>query len=189
MASKVEICNRALQILGEAPITSLSDGSKAAASCNLAYDPVRKALLRSHPWSCAIKRASLAETTAPAWGRAHAYNLPSDFLRLHDDYYEDNALTKDWEIEQRQILTDDVSPLYIRYIYDLDDPNTMDALFREALSATMAYQMAEYITQSNSKVAAAEKAMKTAIREARRTNAIEKSATPPPDPSWITGRS
>jgi hypothetical protein len=48
--SIVGICNLALvQGLGQDPISALSENRKAAILCNLNYDQVRRALLRSHP--------------------------------------------------------------------------------------------------------------------------------------------
>jgi hypothetical protein len=187
--SVVEICNRALQKLGAARITSLTQDTPNARSCNVAYNVLRKAELRSHPWSFAIKRAELAaDATAPSWGRANSFTLPSDFLRLMDDYPEDNMNNKDWQIEGKKILTDDDAPLYIRYIYDVEDPNEFDSLFSEALSSKIAMELCEEITQSNSKLQAVSEMYKAAIREARRINAIENVAAKPPEDEWITVR-
>lgn len=60
MASDVEICNRALQLLGAGRITSLAEDSPAAKEMARAYDPVRLRELRAHPWNFSIKREQLA---------------------------------------------------------------------------------------------------------------------------------
>ena len=60
MASVVGICNRALEKLGGGYIAALTEASKEARALNRAYDYVRDAVLRAHPWNFAIKRASLA---------------------------------------------------------------------------------------------------------------------------------
>ena len=49
MASVVQICNSALNQLGAASITSLTDNSKNARLCNERYATVRDAVFRSHP--------------------------------------------------------------------------------------------------------------------------------------------
>jgi hypothetical protein len=105
-----------------------------------------------------------------------------------DDYPEDNMNNKDWQIEGKKILTDDDAPIYIRYIYDVEDPNEFDALFSEALSSKIAMELCEEITQSNSKLQAVSEMYKAAIREARRINAIENVAAKPPEDEWITVR-
>ena len=189
MASKVEICNRALQKLGAKRIVSLDDDSVSARSCNVAFEPVKLAILRAHTWNCAVKRFSLAEDSpAPAFGPAHSYTLPSDFLRLLPPDPEQNIDTLDWIIEGNKILTSDSAPLQGRYIANIDDPNLMDALLREAISSKMAAELAEELTQSNPKKADARSDYQAVIAEARRTNAIEKPAPKTADDSWVSVR-
>lgn len=190
MASDVEICNRALQRLGSKRIVSLSEDSVAARACNVAYTVIRDAELRAHPWSFAVKRATLAaDATSPDWGKANAFTLPSDFLRLLPTYPERNGLFIDHEIESGKILTNDSAPLYIRYIYRVTDPNQMDVLFRESLAVKLAFELCEELTQSNTKKDGLSVDYKSAIREAKRTNAIEKIADQPPEDEWVTVRS
>jgi hypothetical protein len=187
MASTVEICNRALQKLGASKITSLTEDSRNARACNLAYEPVKQALLREHPWSCAIKRAELAaDAQAPTHTKAYRYELPSDFIGLLEEDYPTN--NSDWQIEGKMIVTDDVAPLYIRYIYDVTDPNEMDALFREALSCKLALELCEELTQSNTKLAALEALYTDIVRQAKKSNAIERTPQQPPEDPWVTVR-
>lgn len=189
MASEVGIANRALQKLGATRITSLSDASTSARACNACYETLRDAALRRHPWNFAVARAELAaDATAPTWGRANAFQLPSDFLRLLPPYPEDNVNTLDWQIEGRKIYTDDSAPLYVRYIAQVTDPNTMDILFRELLASTMAVEMCEELTQSNTKKAALRDEIKEIIAEAKRTNAIENVSAATPEDTWLTAR-
>lgn len=189
MASQVEICNRALQALGARRITSITEDSVNARACNVVYEPCKLALLRAHRWRFAIARAELAAASvAPAWGRANSFPLPSDFVKMVPDYPEDNSNSKDWEIEGLSILSDDSDPIYIRYIYNVTDPNIMDPLFREAFSSAMAMELCEELTQSNTKLAAIKDIYKDKIREARRANAFESIAAKPPEDDWITVR-
>ena len=79
MASVVDLCNRALDLLGAANITSLTENSKEARLCNGNFDDVRDAVLRSHPWNIAITRRALArDTDTPAFGFSFQYSLPTD---------------------------------------------------------------------------------------------------------------
>lgn len=189
MASVVDICNRALSKLGAKRITSLDDDSVNSRACNACYEHLRDAELRLHPWNFAIKRAELAaDSDAPEWGRTNAFTLPADFLRLIDDYPEDNTLDRDYQIEGRKILTDWSDPLYIRYIYKVTDPVEMDSLFREALATKMAIEMCEQLTQSNTKKADLKMDYADAIKAAKKANAIENVAAEPPTDTWITVR-
>jgi hypothetical protein len=189
MASKVEIANRALQLLGAKSIVSLTEDSRNARSANACYETLKKSLLRRHVWNFAIKRAQLAASvTEPLFTKTTSFPLPSDFIRLLPPDPEDNFNDLDWQIEGRNIVTNDDAPLEIRYIYDVTDPNEMDILFREALSAEMALNMAEELTQSNQKKADMMLLAKEAISEAKRANAIESVAAEPPEDTWITVR-
>lgn len=187
--SVVSICNRALQKLGASRITAIDESSKNARACNNCYESLRDALLRAHAWNFATTRASLAaESPAPTWGRANSFPLPSDCLKLLDPYPEDNLATRDHQIENGKILTNDADPLYIRYTAQITDPVVMDSLFREALATLMAVEMCEEITQSNTKKRELKDDYKSVVAEARRANAFENPAAMPPEDDWITAR-
>lgn len=190
MASNVEIANRALQKLGASRIASLTEDSVNGRAINACFDVLRQAELRKHPWNFAIKRAQLAaNVTDPLFTRSTSFALPSDFIRLLAPDPEVNYNDLDWQIEGRNIITNDDAPLDVRYIYNVTDPNEMDILFREALSARIAYELAELLTQSNAKKAEAMGAYEEIIAEAKRVNAIERVALQPPEDTWVTVRS
>jgi len=176
--------------MGAKRIVSLSENSRNARSMNVAYTSVRDDLLRSHPWSCAIKRVQLAADPAePDFTFARKFELPSDWLRMLPRDPSVNYNDTDWTIEERWVLTNDSAPLEIRYIFRLVDPTKMDSSFREALSARLAVETCEEITQSNTKYQLLASWYKNAIASARRTNAIEKFVpAQPTDDTWITAR-
>lgn len=210
MASVVSIANRALQINGATRIVSLADNSKSARAINTAYDPLRQKELRNHTWSFAVKRVSLAASaTPPVFGRANAYPLPSDYLRILPPDPEATVLgygegaplifasggrpDRDWQIEKNadgllSIITNQSAPLLLRYVADVTDPNQMDALFREALSALLAEGTCEELTQSNEKKAYARTIYKDTIAEAKMVNAIERVPSPPVLDPWLAAR-
>lgn len=184
MASEVGICNRGLQILGAARIVSLTEDTKNARECNTAYEPLRDAELRRHPWSFAVARAKLApNATGPVFGPAYQYTLPADCLRILP-----NNEVDDWQIEGRNLLTDDGATLELRYVQQVVDPNIFDALFREALSARIAYELCERITQSNTKKQAAKNAYQEAVAAAKKANAIERVSADFPEDPWLAAR-
>lgn len=187
MASETSISNRALQKLGAARITSLSESSSEARACNAVYEILRDAELRAHPWNFATARAQLsADSIPPAFGKANSFNLPVDCLKVRED--DVNTLNKDWLIEGRKILTDEGGPLNLRYTKKVEDVSLMDPLFQEVLSCRMAIEMCEELTQSNSKKESLKDDYKNAVREARRSNAIERIAQQPPEDEWVTVR-
>ena len=198
MASTISIANRALTKLGSARITSLADDVKAARSITSCFDDLRDDELRSYRWQFAMKRTSLAAlSTAPAFGYTYQYQVPADFLRIdqvNDEFPQavlDNYIGTemlDWILEGNVILTDIEAPLKLRYIAQVTDPAQWDVCFREALASRIAMELAEDLTQSDTKKQAAAQDYKRAITKAVRTNAIEKLPVTPPDQAWVVGR-
>lgn len=194
MASEVSICNAGLALVGEPEITALNDTNDTnAIACNEAYARLRDALLRKHRWAFATKRAALAaSSTAPAFGPTNYFPVPSDFIRLLPRDENQTINTHDWKIENSGsavcIATDDSAPLNIRYTAQITDPNQMDPLFREALSALIAKHIARKILSSSTLVAEMNDAYEGIVAEAKNVNSIEKAPIEPPEDSWVTAR-
>lgn len=198
MASVIQIANRALTKLGAARIISLGDDNKQSRAVLSCFDDLRDDELRSHRWSFAMRRTSLAaDSEAPAFGFTYAYTLPADFMRLdlvNDEFpavVMDNYIgveTNDYTIEGNKILANIAAPLKLRYIARIEDPNQMDVNFREALACRIAAEICEDLTQSNQKRELAWNEYKQAVNRAVRTNAIEKPPMMPPDDQWMISR-
>lgn len=189
MASEVGICNRALQKLGAKRITSLSQDTSNARACNAAYTDVRDQLYEDHEWGFTILRVQLpADSTAPVFNRDNAYTLPSDFIRLAAPDPEDNDPDKDWLVENGKILTNDSAPLNVKYVSRVTDPNLMPPLFQKALSAELAFELCDEITQSNTKKESLRTDADAALARAKRSNAIQKPAQQLPEDDWVSAR-
>lgn len=184
MVSTVEICNRALQKLGDVRIVSFADDTKAARECARAYDLVRDGVFRDHPWNSVIARAALpALSDPPAWGYARQYSLPADCLRVVE---VDGVMP--WQIEGRRLLSDAAAPLNIRYVRQVLDPAQYDTLLVEALAARLAAELAETLTQSNSKKEFAERQYAEVLLRARRADSHESTARRLFRSSWLEAR-
>ena len=188
-ASTVLIANRALQKLGAKRISSLTQDHPNARSMNAAFESVRDAELRRYIWSFAIKRASIAadgtdETILNTWNR---YSLPNDFIRLIRD--DESGFYVDWKIEGLYILSATTSPLEIRYVARIEDPNYYDPLFSEALAAKLALECAIEIKDAAvTDFAKIEDSYDRAVSEARMVGAIEKEAQEFPEDPWLAAR-
>jgi hypothetical protein len=178
MASVVDLCNSALNLLGASTITALTDDSKNARLCNQRYEPIRNRIFRSHAWNCLTKRVQLAEDAdAPAVEYANQFTLPSDCLRVlkvHNGTTDSIQSDIDYVVEGRKIKTDE-GTVYLIYIALVTDPNEYDAYLQEAISSALAADIAYAITNN---ATLAKNYMETAderLREARFIDATENS--------------
>jgi len=134
ITSEVDICAYALRLIGDQPITALTDNSDRARLCNSIYALTRDATLRAHPWNFATFRAALATatkttgtnpiiTTLPAFEYTQAYTLPNGggtdlvtdppyCLRvlytsfdMPDRWDQYGVRTNSWRIEGRYLFT------------------------------------------------------------------------------------
>ena len=148
MASFVEIGSNALRLLGDDPITSLTEDSERARLVNAIYEEVRNEVTRAAMWNCAKDRQVLASlATTPAFGWSYYHQLPSTCLRVIDVLSGDIRI--DHEVEGRKIMTD-VSSVNVIFLKKITDPNDMDALFIGAYTAKLAAELAEPVTGSRS---------------------------------------
>ena len=151
MATEVSICSNALRILGDDPITSLTDDTERARLCNSLYEPARDAVLRSHPWNFAITRATLAQlSTTPAYEYAYQYSLPTDpyCLRVLSMEYQDYVFKIEHLAGTGRVLLTDESSAKILYIARVSDTAQFDSLVVDTLTAKMASELSFPVTNS-----------------------------------------
>jgi len=151
MASVVDICNSALNLLGASTISALTDDSKNARLCNQRYEPVRNRIFRSHAWNCLTKRVQLAQdSAAPVIEYSYQYILPSDCLRvlkIHTGSTDSIESSIDYVVEGRKIKTNE-GTVYLVYIGLDTDPNNYDTYLQEAISAVLAADIAYAVTNN-----------------------------------------
>jgi len=178
MASVVNMCNSALNLLGASTIANLTDDTKNARLCNQRYEPVRNRVFRSHAWNCLHKRVQLAQnSTAPIVEYDHAYALPSDCLRvlkIHNGTTDSIASDLNYKLEGRNIVTD-IDTVFVIYIALDTDPNNYDTYLRESIShqlaADLCYAITNNATLANQYMTRADER----LREARFIDATENS--------------
>jgi hypothetical protein len=178
MSSVVAICNRALDMLGAEPVTSLDDDTKAARLCARNYEPVRDAVLRAYPWNVAIRRASLAALAdVPAWGYARQFQLPEgpepeSCLRILTVDGESEQGIR-YKVEGRRILTDAAAPLRILYIARVADPAALDPMLADAIATRLAADLSYSMTASAALGQTLMSVYQAKLTEARMTDAEE----------------
>lgn len=194
MASKVEICNSALNMLGANNITDITEDSKNARLLNQRYEPVRDAIFRSHAWNCLIKRVELAvETDTPTHEYTYQYTLPSDCLRVlkigghHNGSSSDLDAGQKYKIEGRKLLTDETT-IFLIYIAKITDVNLYDTLLQETIAARLASELCYAITSSTSLASQMKETYLEKLREARFADATEGTADNLDAGSFINSR-
>jgi len=145
--SEVQICSNALLLLGQNPISSFDDAGDSALLASNLWPTVRDAVLRSHPWNCAMKRVILSPDVAkPAFDWPYAFSLPGDYLRVWTVGRRDDN-PPEYEVEGGKILLNDAI-CYLRYIFQQTDITKYDAMLILALHSGMAAIFAYPITKS-----------------------------------------
>lgn len=164
-ASAVSICSNALIDVGAQTISSFDEEGDRVTIVANRWESVRDAVLRSHPWNCAVKRVILApDVDTPAFDFAYQFALPGDWLRTLS--VGERGEEVDFKVESGKILCDAAS-LYLRYIWRNDNPATWDAMLIEAMTKAMAAAIAYPITQSAALAQKKEEELAMFMRQAR----------------------
>lgn len=185
MASSTEICNLALSLLGQEPIVTMDDATKSSRLCIRFYDQTLDYLLRSHSWTFAIHRVSLAaEQETPAFGFAFQYKLPQDCRRV----VELNIPDGHYCIERNRVLTD-YTDVQLRYVQSVLDPNDMDAVFIDMFATELASRLCLPITADGDLYKFLRQRTIEIAAEARYTDSIETAAPKIIEGPWLPSRS
>ena len=181
MSVEVDICTSAMIKLGAEPINSLLDDTKEARLCRVQYPKIRDAILRSAPWSFALKRIQLSPTgDTLEFGDGNIFQLPQDcvkFWKLYAgdaSYYngKDYVSRDSYKIEGDQLISS-LDTVQGWYVTNSVEPEKYDSNFREAVANALAADLCYSITQSNNLKESLMGAAKFLIDEARSYNSQE----------------
>jgi hypothetical protein len=182
MPTSTDICNMATDMLREAPISSMDDGTPEADWFQRNYAQTRDASLIEHPWNFALRRHALpASSEAPVNDWAYAYDLPTDCLRVlplrAGGRYEGAMVPFEVELSaagtHRQILTNAAPPLKVRAIMRVTNEDLFSATFVEVFASALGLKLAHWITGKQSMVQALQSVHDNALRIAKRTDGLE----------------
>jgi hypothetical protein len=190
MASKVQIANKGLRRLGQAPIQNLTENTAAALAVNAVWDQVVDEVLAGHPWNCALARAALAaETATPVFEYAYQFALPSDpyCLRVWRAG-QDPADPLPCKVEGRKLLCDESGPVYLLYIGRITDPELLSPWVADVISNEIAFEVAYQLTGSTEKEANARKLADMAWKRARSMDGQEGTPDAPLADDFLASR-
>ena len=143
MSVDVDICNSALVKLGQERINSLDDDNKRARLCKEQFKKIINRVLRSHPWTFALKRTVLSPSTSSlAWGDGNIFPMPLDCARVVkiDSEYS-------YKIEGRDIICP-IESVNLLYVSTATPEAYYDNNFVEAAASWLAHDLCYALTQS-----------------------------------------
>lgn len=128
--TKIDICARALVMIGASPITSFTDGTTESTVASNLYEDTIKNMLSSYRWRFASKQAQLSRLTdAPDHKWDAAYQLPSELVGLHGVFVNDMPIK--FERYGDMVYNDAVSTdkVYADYTYYDTTASNPEAFF------------------------------------------------------------
>ena len=170
------LCNLALDMLHEGPISSIDDDEPNARRFKRSFDALRDAFLASHPWNFAVRRTALASSAdKPFFGWDYRYLLPGDCLRLlplrEGGGFQGAHIAH--EVEDGHILTDAPPPLRIRYVRRVEAVGQWSPLAVTAFAAFLAANMAHAVTGKASYARFAADRFEEELKRAKRNDGLE----------------
>ena len=192
--SKIDVINRCLLKLGEAPISSFNSAVYGK-SYEVLYDDMKKMLLSMYPWRFAVGEKKLAKDIELYNNRAK-YRLPNDYLMLLKVFDKQNDCAHfdnigditDYEIVEDFVVCDDRNGICVEYVKNIDDERKFSPLFREALVAKIASEISMRVKHSLELKQIFETEFYNLIRQAEFNNEIIKDVEKMPDNSWVLCR-
>lgn len=173
MSTPVQLCSNALLSIGSEPISSFEDNTDRALAARNLYPQVRDAILRAHPWNCAIRRVQLSpDADAPAFDWAYQFTAPGDWLRTLSIGRRGDE--PDYQAEGRKILTD-ASTVYLRYVYRNEVVGSWDTLLIRAVEVAMAAALAPVIPRDLAKAKAKNDELVQMLRQARAVDGMDET--------------
>lgn len=188
MATKTEIINKSLTLIGATPIVSITDDTNNARIVNRVWDTSLRSMLSECAWNFAMKRALLATSADTlAWyhsGVTIVYARPANVIRIFGTN-DDNAT---W-YEEGDYIISDTTGLGVRYVEYTETTSKFPSSFVEALVDLICANSAFMILNS-AKVAATyvEKYEKVSLPKARSENAQIGAQQTLKDDAWTLAK-
>ena len=120
----------------------------------------------------------------PDSGFGNRYNLPSDSLRILELVDSDSL----WQVEDGELHTDDGDTVAVRYIFRQQDVTAYGPNLVSTLAYRLALDLAEELTQSNTKRDKALQEFDIFMKRSARADGLEQSGMPLAEDDWILRR-
>jgi len=146
--NEVQICQKALSLLGADPIQSLDEESDRSKTCNLIYPDLKESSLAETHWNFATKKRELNRLDDPPPSEyEYQYDLPNDMVtgptKVFDCENAKDPIQK-WEIANNVLMTNRKT-IFIDYVANVPE-NRFPAYFTRFLYNALAAEIARAIT-------------------------------------------
>lgn len=152
--SGVDVCSRALLLLGLKPIQSFEEPGSKASACKNLYATTVASLMAGYPWRFTLKKAQLARLqTTPLSQWKYAYQLPPD--REGDPRKVFNAATvgidpiSTYEVQGSTLLTNEET-VFVDYL-NFPAESIWPPYFVQLAVYSMAAHLAPVLTDDQAK--------------------------------------
>jgi hypothetical protein len=184
MASKLDMINQALVLVGDAPLTSLTEDRRAQVVANQIYDTIIYAELSKHRWGFAKSVVLLSQTTNTPINTEYKYEyqLPSDLIK------EIRIIPLDYRyIRYSDKLYSNVPNLKMEYIKKVTE-DFYPEYFERAVVYALARDLSIAIRDQMDRFQAMDLRYKEEARNARTQDAQAYPQTPMVDMPTVTTR-
>lgn len=204
VVTAVEICNRALGLIGESPfVTSIAppDDTRAAKLCAKYFAAAFEEVTQGHEWAWATKRAALVEVASAGndtW--QYCYQIPAGMLQAlevvpkgaPDGYRDAKGERIKFRVELgtqtvKRVWTN-LADAWLRYTVYVTDVNQLDPFAQEALVMNLAGKLAAALMQGKEGQSAMQQYLQMAqyhIGRARANDGNQRILTPESKVSWL----
>jgi hypothetical protein len=168
----INVCSKALQLIGADEITSFDDETREARLCAKWYPTLKRSTLQKHYWRFSIRQEQLSKlSSTPLYGYAFAYQIPTDFLR----FVGKQNPSINHQIFENKLYTD-ADPLYISMQYEVN-AQYFPAYFEYLLALETAKVLAFGLLEDDSKTTNLESLIRAQLIQARAIDSQNNSAS------------
>ena len=160
MVLVVDICNEALiEAKYDETIATLDEDSVSARRCNRLYDPTRKEVLTTFPWTFATRFEEVAKLNIDE--PRFVFSYPSNALRIlniyasKEEYLARRHLRFPTDVVRVENINGTkciVSPYehcFVEYVYDEENPENFSPLFTRLLYLNLSLKLAKLAGADN----------------------------------------
>jgi hypothetical protein len=186
--SGIDVCSRALILIGADPITSFDEGTTESTVAVNMYEDVARAALVNSRWRFATNQATLnLLSDAPTGRYDRAYQLPSDLLMLHAVTVED--LQIEYQMYGDKVFADsDTSDVLVADYTFRADETSWPSYFTIAVEYSLAIVFATSIARDSTLASLMSSQAQTAMSKARTLDSQQQTARKLVTSRFITER-